>query len=284
MRNDFAVFILTNGRPNKVVTYNSLKKSNYTGNVFIVVDDKDDTLLQYKKKFGDMVIVFSKDNMAKTFDEGDNFNDRRSIVYARNACFDIAKKLGVTYFIQLDDDYTSFIYKFDEKLAYRERPIKNLDAVFSALLRFYIGIDALTITMAQNGDFIGGKNSTWAKDVKLHRKAMNTFICSIKRPFQFIGRINEDVNTYVNMGSKGSLMMTVPNIAIIQRSTQKTKGGMTELYLDGGTYLKSLYSVMINPSCVKIAKMGQSHKRLHHKVAWNNAVPKIISEDYRASA
>ena len=29
----------------------------------------------------------------------------RAIVYARNACFDLAKDLGITYFIQLDDDY-----------------------------------------------------------------------------------------------------------------------------------------------------------------------------------
>ena len=35
------------------------------------------------------------------------------------------------------------------------------------------------------------------------RKAMNSFICSVDRPFQFVGRINEDVNTYVLLGSRG---------------------------------------------------------------------------------
>jgi len=284
MPNDFAVFILTHGRPNKVATYDSLKKSGYTGKIYLIVDDEDERIEQYRKKFGNSIIVFDKEGVSKTFDTGDNFDNRGSVVYARNVCFDIANDLGIKHFIQLDDDYTSFIYKYDERLNYCERPIRNLDGVFSALLKFYLSTNALTIAMAQNGDFIGGKNSSWAKDVRLHRKAMNTFICSTDRPFKFLGRINEDVNTYVQLGGRGLLLLTIPNVAIIQRSTQKTKGGMTELYLDGGTYLKSLYSVMYNPSCVKIKKMGHKNKRLHHSVSWNNAVPKIIREDYRAYA
>ena len=275
--NNFAVFILTHGRADKVVTYDSLKKAGYTGKIYLIIDDEDKQIQEYKDKFGENVIIFDKLAISKTFDTGDNFKDRRAIVYARNACFDIAKKIGVEYFIELDDDYTSFQYKFDKNLKYHERPIKSLDAIFKALLEFYKSNNALTVAMAQNGDFIGGRENVWATKINLHRKAMNTLICSTKRPFQFFGRINEDVNTYVNLGSKGNIFVTVPNVAITQRSTQKTAGGMTDIYLDGGTYLKSLYSVMYNPSCVKIAEMGHKHKRLHHKVFWNNAVPKIMA-------
>ena len=57
------------------------------------------------------------------------------------------------------------------------------------------------------------------------------------------------------------------------------RGGWTEFYLEMGTYVKSFYSVMYNPSCVKVAEMGDKHKRIHHKVIWNNAVPKIISNE-----
>ena len=55
--------------------------------------------------------MFSKEEMSKTFDEGDNFNDRRCIIYARNACFELAKKVGCKQFIQLDDDYTDFLFR-----------------------------------------------------------------------------------------------------------------------------------------------------------------------------
>jgi len=110
---------------------------------------------------------------------------------------------------------------------------------------------------------------------------MNTFICSVDRPFKFMGRINEDVNTYTRLGSVGQLFFTVPNVNISQIQTQANSGGMTELYLDSGTYVKSFYTIMFQPSSVKISLMGSIHKRLHHMVSWKNTVPLIISEQHK---
>jgi len=282
MGDDFAVFILTHGRPDKVFTYDSLKKSGYTGRIYLVIDNEDELSEQYKAKYGDKVIEFDKSAIKGSFDTGINYTTPQStVVYARNANFQIAEKLGIKYFIQLDDDYSQFVYKFDSDLEYRERRVKNLDGVLDSMLRFYKSIDALTVAMAQNGDFIGGKDGSYGKEIKLHRKAMNTFICSTDRPFQFIGNINEDVNAYVNLGSKGNLFLTVPNVAIIQTSTQKATGGLTDLYLNQGTFVKSFFAVMYNPSSVKVAEMGDKHRRPHHRVSWNNAVPKIVSESLR---
>ena len=110
---------------------------------------------------------------------------------------------------------------------------------------------------------------------------MNTFICSTDRKFQFVGRINEDVNTYVKYGSIGSIFLTVPDVRIIQLQTQNNSGGMTDLYLDSGTYIKSFYTVMYHPSSVNISLMGETHKRLHHSIKWVNTVPKILDESYK---
>ena len=102
MRDDFAAFILSNGRPNNIKTLRALKKGNYTGNWYIICDDLDVTLPEYKKKFKDRVIVFDKRAIAAKIDTGINDNeDMRAIVYARNACFDIAKQLGLTLFLEL---------------------------------------------------------------------------------------------------------------------------------------------------------------------------------------
>lgn len=278
MTNKFAAFILTHGRAERQYTYKSLLKSGYTGSVYFIIDNTDKELQLYQKKYGDKVIVFDKNEIKKTFDTGDNFQDMRAIIYARNACFEIAEKLGIEYFIQLDDDYTSFVYKFNSEMNYKEMPIKNLDAIFSAMLEYYISIPALSIAFAQNGDFIGGKNSSFSKIIKPKRKCMNTFICSTKRKFTFVGRINEDVNTYVVDGSRGKLFLTIPMVAIIQKQTQSNAGGMTDLYIDSGTYIKSFYSVMYHPSSVTVCMMGDKHKRLHHKISWNNTVPCIVNE------
>lgn len=279
MTDDFAVFILTHGRADNVVTYRALRNQGYTGDIYIIIDNEDKTAVRYREIYGEQVIMFDKKRIAQTFDEGDNFNDRRAIIYARNASFGIAADLGIEYFLQLDDDYTGFAYKYNANYDYEHRNILNLDKVFKTILDYYKSIPALTIAMSQTGDHMGGKWGEFSKIIKTKRKSMNTFFCSTKRRFNFFGRINEDVNAYVTLGNRGGLFLSLMSLTIQQKTTQTNAGGMTDLYLDYGTYLKSFMSVMYNPSCVKVSSMGALHPRIHHRVAWNNAVPKIISQD-----
>lgn len=284
MRDDFCAFILTHGRPYKVHTYQTLIKAGYTGKIYIVIDNEDKTEADYRKNFGDKVLQFDKAAVAQTFDEGDNFNDRRAIIYARNSCWDLAKQVGCKYFIQLDDDYTSFFIRHDSQLNYVSARIKTtMDDLLSAMLDFYLSVPAISVAFSQGGDHIGG-NSAGDDTPKINRKCMNSFICSTDRPFQFFGRINEDVNTYTTAGRRGDLFFTVFQAQLNQLQTQQNSGGMTELYIDSGTYIKSFYSVMYCPSAVKVGELidpRSPHPRLHHKINWNRAVPKIVSEVHR---
>ena len=281
---DFCALILTHGRPDNVKTIKTLKRCGYTGPVFLVVDDEDKTLPEYRKRYGDRVITFSKSEIAARFDEADNFHDRRSIFYARNASFDIAASLGFTYFIQLDDDYSEFQIRSGTEQEFGTWNVRHLNEVFSLMLAYYQSIPAASLCLAQGGDYLGGAECSTHQTWTFKRKAMNTFICSTKRRFSFQGRINEDVNTYVEAGRRGLLFITVMPLMIVQTDTQRSSGGMTELYLDGGTYLKSFYSVMIAPSCVRIGVMGNDHPRIHHNVDWKTAVPVILNEKYRKQA
>jgi hypothetical protein len=278
--NDLVIFILSHGRANNVYTVKSLRKFGYTGKIVIIIDNEDKTADDYFNNFDD-VEIFNKKEIAKTFDEADNFEDRRAIIYARNACFEIAKKLGYKYFIQMDDDYTQFEYRIYTAEKQKPKYIKNLDSVLLALLEFYKSTPFYTISMAQGGDFIGGKHNNMARKPTIYRKCMNSFICSTDRYFQFQGRINEDVNTYVNKQSKGLLMGTIPMVSLKQKTTQSNKGGMTDLYLDSGTYVKSFYTVIFSPSSCYIKPMGDKHMRLHHAIKWDKAVPKILSENLK---
>ena len=280
---NFVVFILTHGRADNVITFATLKREGYTGKVVLVVDNEDETVDEYKKRYGDEnVYVFDKKAVSLTFDTMDLSEDRRTIVYARNACFDIAKELGFRYFLELDDDYQSFEHRYPsedgKKLMVDE--VKDLDAVFSYMVKFLQTSGADTVAFAQGGDFIGGISGANYKK-KVLRKVMNTFFCDTEKPFKFIGRINEDVNTYTARGSVGWLGLTITDISIRQKQTQSNKGGMSDVYIDSGTYLKSFYSVMAMPSAVKIGAMGDSHIRFHHKVEWDLCVPKILNERMR---
>jgi hypothetical protein len=287
MTNDFAIFILSHGRPDKIYTLKALKASNYTGKYYIIIDDEDKTADRYKELYREKVIQFNKSEIASRTEEADNFNDKRAIIYARNACFEIAKKLNIKYFMQLDDDYTGFRYTADENWLYlNKRPkIKDLNRTINIMLDFYKSTSILAIAMSQGGDYIGGENSSVFKK-RLARKAMNSFLCSTERPFKFVGRVNEDVNTYTWLQSIGGIFFTFARYRLEQKQTQSNSGGMTEMYLDSGTYIKSFYTVMFQPSSVKIRLMGNNQKqanvrkRLHHHIDWLRTAPKIISEDY----
>ena len=276
---DFAVFILTHGRPDRIHTLKTLEKQGYTGDWYLIIDNEDKMADEYYKNYGDKVIMFDKKAISLTFDTADLSDDRRAIVYARNACFQIAKELGIKYFVEFDDDYTSFNLRYPKEGKLAARMLDNLDDIFEMMLDFLEDTQALTVCFSQGGDHIGGLTGRWKKG--LIRKVMNSFFCRTDRPFQFLGRVNEDVNTYTYLGSKGELMLTTTDLMLVQLQTQSNQGGMTDLYLDSGTYLKSFYTVMYMPSAVEIREMGTANRRLHHHVKWNNCVPMILNERYK---
>jgi len=278
---DFAVYILTYQRANKVITYKTLRDSGYTGKIYLVCSTDDNSLEEYRKRYGEDVLIFNKEDYKGTFDIGDNFNKDNVVVFARKAIFDIAEQQKTKYFLVLDDDYTDFEYRFDNNLWYNGKKIKNLDKIFDLVLDYYKTIPALSIAFAQGGDFIGGKKGSLANAVKIKRKIMNTFFCSTERRFKFIGRINEDVNTYVYLNTIGKLVFQTNQIGINQLTTQKNTGGLTEFYLDSGTYVKSFYTIIFAPSCSTIKLMGNKYKRLHHMISWNNTAVKILREEIK---
>ncbi len=285
LMNNFCTFIISHGRPDKVVTLKTLKRCGYTGPLFIVCDNEDKTVEQYRANFGaEMVLVFDKLHYSSLVDNCDNFQNRRTTTHARNSCFDFAAQLGFEYFLVLDDDYTDFRFTFGTDGNFLRRKIKKLDPVFE-IMRHFLDYDERidSVCMMQTGDMIGGEKSTqWRRQSFpwKNRKAMNSFFCKTSRRFWFFSRLNEDVNTYLSLGHRGRLFFTMPEVYLQQAQTQATTGGMSEAYLAGGTYVKSFYTVMTCPSFA-VATVTASMKRLHHKIKWNNAVPKILDSSHK---
>lgn len=270
---DFAVFILTHGRPDNVKTLSTLKKCGYTGKIYFIVDNEDKTIVEYQKNYGfENVKIFDKKAMADSVDEGNNFDERRTITHARNACFKIAKEIGIKYFVQLDDDYYYFGYRYDTGA----KKITNLDAVFEIMLNFYKSVNIKSIAFGQGGDHIGGFSG-----IKLKRKCMNSFFCSTEREFQFVGAMNEDVNTYTTLGSRGNVFFTFTNLQLDQKDTQSQTSGITDMYQRFGTYAKAFTTTMMYPSGVKVSMMNSNHPRIHHSITWNNTTPMILDERFK---
>lgn len=284
----FCVFILTHGRPDNVITLETLRRCGYTGRLYLVLDNEDKTVERYKANFGaEKVIVFDKKTEADACDEGNNFDDRRTPLMARNACFKIAEQLGVTHFLVLDDDYKQFEFRHLSPCGLKllTTTVKNLDALFVSMLEFFIRGGFTSLALAQGGDFIGGVGS-WhvVNGFPLVRKCMNSFFCSTQRPFKFIGALNDDVNTYTTLGSRGLLFGTVSLASLIQQQTQAQAGGITEMYERFGTYCKSFTTVVMMPSAVSVSMIPGRERRLHHSIRWANTVPCIVQEKWRKNA
>lgn len=191
MRNDFAVLILSHGRADRVYTIPTLRKGGYTGRIYIVVDNEDEQQDEYIARYGkENVIVFDKLEAMKHSDTMDNYEKHNIVLYARNSCFEIAKRLGLSSFLELDDDYTAFDFRFEKSGKLAAKHCTDLDRLFEAMLDFLYESDSLVVALSQGGDYIGGLNGKYFAK-KLSRKAMNAFFCRVDRPFSFFchGRV-----------------------------------------------------------------------------------------------
>ena len=196
---------------------------------------------------------------------------------------DIARNIGLDYFFEYEDDYTNFQLRYIQHDSLKGNTIRRLDEIFDLMISCLNDTKSNTLAFAQGGDFIGGAGSFHSNNFK--RKAMNSFVFKVnkdkKDDILFIGRMNDDVNTYLTQGKIGKLFFQIASINLVQLMTQSNTGGNTEAYLKYGTYVKSFYSVICAPSCCKISTMGRTDKRIHHSIKWINAVPVILNEKYK---
>lgn len=278
MRNkNFAVFILSHGRANKIKTVDMLKRFHYTGDWFVVIDNEDDQEELYRNKFGDHIIQFDKRDYVSKIDLGDMDTDRRVGVFARNFIQDEAERLGYECHLQLDDDFSEISIRYADNDKLQSMMITDLDAVFDACLDLFLSTPLTALSFALSSDYIGGvANDRFQSG--MFRKTMGSFFLKAKDKVKFVMRMNDDITSCVLYGSRGKLFYSISSLQVITPATQHDAGGMTDIYKKNGTYRKSFYSVMCCPSFVKVSAMGITDFRIHHAISWNNAVPKLLSE------
>lgn len=285
----FCIFFFAYGRPEllRESSWKSLDDFGSNAPRYLICSDDDKRLQDYKDMFGEeRVLVFNKQEAEKTFDVGDNFqNMYKSVCFARNMMFEMAKRVGHRYFLVHDDDVVTYAIRHEEDGLLRRDtriPYGLFDNICEAYFRMLDSAPWLYCTaMSQGGDYIGGKESKLWKEQ--HRwKAMNGTFHDVEKPYTCPGRINEDVNAYCCNGMRGKLFLTLAGVMLDQIPTQKAEGGMTEIYRSNGTWLKSMYSVMLCPSFISINTMGNfsETRRIHHRIEWKHAVPKVLSNKY----
>lgn len=244
----FAIFILTNGRPNHQYTLEFLRKS-FNDDVFLLCDNEDKTLKEYQKNYGDKVLVFDKNEWVSKSDQMDNFQSKKTVLYARNAVFQIAKDMGYDYFAMVDDDVTglSFRYEKDGKLV--GKPVKDFDKVSSAILEamdntgtdfFSFGLDKIYIGGLANGQY----------QKKIIDKVYCFVFCRTEQQHFYKGIMNEDEIHNILSMSVGTLVKTTTLIQIQTKPIGRDSvGGNAETYNENGyySYVRNFYPIIAFP-------------------------------------
>lgn len=276
----FAVFILSHGRADTITTYDFLRKYNYTGKIYVVIDNEDDQEILYKQKFKEDVIQFDKrDYIAKT-DVGDLDKSRKIGVFARNFIQDKAKEMGYSYHLQLDDDIFYMYYRVVKNGKLKCIICNRLDDVLAYMVELLENTNITALSFGHPAYYVGGDVKRFYEKSVIP-KAMTTFMMRANDIRYFYMRMNDDITTSALNGMRGSMYFTYLPLMVNLEMTQKAKGGMTEEYQNLGTYRKSFYTVMAMPSCTKIYYIGITENRLHHEIKWRNCVPKLLSERWR---
>ena len=276
MKSNFAVFIITHGRPYNQITLETLKKGNYTGKIYFILDDEDETKAEYIKIYGkENVKFFHKEAW---FDIGDNLTEYKGVPeYARNECFKIAKELNIDYFVELDDDYKKISYRIQKGDKLKNISVYNFDELFKSMIKLLDIEQIYCVAFGVDGDFIGGASGKYSK--RIYRNARNSFFCKTSKQFEFLGRINEDVTTPAYYNSIGKLFYTTLFVQVSLLEHSKNEGGSTEQYKEVNTYWNYFYPLLWCPQAIKIVQ--KSKHEFIKNISWNNLLPQVINERYK---
>lgn len=270
---DFAVFILSYGRP-ECITYSTLRNNGYTGKIYILTDTTDKKLGEYKENYGlESVLVFDKLKYVDRVDRHTNAPILHTVLYARQAVFDIAKQLNIVTFLCLDDDITAFKARYvqDDKL--KNVKLAVLDNIFDAVNQYFSSVPISILGFACSRTYFGGKNGTYAEKVRFDFCV--AYFCKTDDIVQFDSVCYEDACASILNQRNGKICFEI--LDICQDSTptgENTTGGMSQFYSDS-KYQAGMYTVLSFPDCLRL------RENFTLRYDRNGMVPKIISSSFR---
>lgn len=274
MRTDFAIFIVSNSRPNNVKTIETLNNCNNTNKIYIIVDDLDKTINEYRANFKD-VIVFDKMKYYNLTDTFYNNTKPNQVTFARNAVFDIAKDLNLKYFWVLDDDIKDFSFRYIEDNELASKCITNLDKVLDIMIDYLEECNLSSLCFADDSFYFGGKDGDRFKR-ELVPGLYNSMLFKTDDRIWFSGNLNEDLITLLNYSKIGKLMFMYMGICNRLPKVSTTKGGNYDAYQDTNNYIKTWYHIIPYPGNIKL-NLNNYRPVVGHK----NLYPKIISDKFK---
>ena len=273
----FAIFITTHERSENCVTLNTLKSLNCSYPIYLVVDDLDKDLNNYIEKYGKCVKVFNKNRLVNFTDTIMTPKVLGAVVYARNYCEELAKELNLEYFLILDDDIKNFKLRIPQGKKLVSAKIKSIDEIFDYYLTYLKTSSLGCVGFGTKPSYIGGLSNFF----KTRRRCFNAFLRKTSIPFTWISNFNEDTISCVVNGKVGFLVLEVPFVQLEAIETGKgvQSGGMFEMYNNVKEFKRKFNYIVAQPDVYSI--YINDDKEIKVKRRWDNAIPQIISQEYR---
>lgn len=274
------VFIKSHGRPDKQLTYSTLRKFGYTDKIIIVLDDEDSTYDDYKNKTFDAdtsIIQFSKQHYVDYIDCGTNKPKRNVNLYAWCACEDFAKEMSLDSYIMADDDITGFRFRYLEDGHLRSTRItKNLDDIFIGIRNYMLNSDIAGACTGMPQMYLAGDYNT---NLWKYRVIYQFVFRNANYDIDWVSEYEEDIVTSIKEANNGKFFTCLPIIQHDSVQLGKSEGGMKDMYDENKNRFRlAEYGHIFNPSCEII---NQYKGKWITNIKRDYAFPRLISSSFK---
>lgn len=271
-----AIFIISHNRAGRVETYSALRDAGFFGEIFVVVDVNDPQYIEYLVRFGKELIAYSKANEKLSADTLESEKRESSAVYARNAVESIAKNMRLDAFVILDDDITSFRYRWIENGVCRSLKITQyIDRILLVYINYMLDCDIATLSFENCMFYVGGISDD---KIANERWTYQIHIRNTKLPVEWKSIINEDIITEIMTATRGYIWWSLPYVVYDAVAMNEKSGGNKDNYDTFSEFRRAMFATVINPSS---CKPGYSHGKLRILQNKKASYPMIVSSRYK---
>lgn len=276
-KNDIDIFIPSYHRPHNNKTADYFIRNGYDPNkIHVVLDSEADDIAEYEqeaKMNGYKLHVFDMEEARRRYDYVHRPSKaRRSAGQARNMFYDIAKDLGIDFFIVIDDDTNHYEFRPFGRYC-RIAKIGEVRHVFSRIKEMmqkrHIGLFGLS----QTGEMFENSDTK-----QIRNKVMNTTFVNTNHIYRGErGVQDDDTSQFVTIQNEGYFVGSIRNGIVLHQTLSATAtGGLTELYNECKLLNKAIVCVIQFPAAIIAEKQVMNGGRLHHRIKARYLIPKIL--------
>ncbi len=277
---NFAVFIISHGRPDRQHTLKTLRRGGYTGRIILVLDDEDSTYEEYKANDAE-IIQFSKLRFMVIADTVEREKRDASAVYARNAVEAFAKELRLDTFLMIDDDITGLRYRWIENGSVKSLAVKGgLDKVFEYYSQYMLDTGIACTSFPFTMFYIAGTHDL-ERRITEYRHTYQIHIRNAHKEVEWTGTINHDTITQLLTMKRGYIWWSIPHLVFDAKPMNSESGGLKEVYDTIGDFNMAFLAMITSPDCCSIVPSKGGRSSLQIKENKLTSYPMIVSQEYK---